>query len=141
MNLEDKYITEPNSGCWLWCGCRDRHGYGKVGVNRSPKLAHRVSWQVHRGPIPKGICVLHKCDTPACINPDHLYLGTQRDNASDRVQRGRQATGEQHKSSRLSLAVVNEIRASTETNVALARRFGVTNGHVSKIRLRQRWNQ
>lgn len=83
-----KTYPEPNTGCFLWNGglC---HGYGTACINKKQQLAHRWSWELHRGPIPEGMDVLHKCDTPLCVNPDHLKLGTQKDNAQDMSRKGR----------------------------------------------------
>ena len=96
--FEEQVQAEPNSGCWLWAGRLNEHGYGtttvthRTGVYRS-WYAHRVAWLLHRGPIPKGLCVLHRCDNRACVNPDHLWLGTRRDNQRDMVKKGRSMEG------------------------------------------------
>lgn len=74
---------EPNSGCWLWSGRANRRGYGVLYVRGKNLFAHRVSYEEHRGPIPPGLLVCHKCDNPPCINPDHLFVGTQSDNLTD----------------------------------------------------------
>jgi hypothetical protein len=83
--LESRISPEPTSGCWLWASTYDSFGYG---VLRNKK-AHRLSWQAYRGEIPDGMFVCHKCDVPECINPDHLFLGTPRENAQDMVRKGR----------------------------------------------------
>lgn len=89
------YMPEPNTGCWLWAkACKD-NGYGMTYLNRSAITAHRCSWILNRGPIPIGMCVCHKCDTPACVNPDHLFLGTNRDNINDCQRKGRSLKGRQ----------------------------------------------
>ena len=88
--FEKHFMPEPNSGCWLWFGALD--GYKKYGCFRVGKKnlrAHRVSWELYRGSIPKGMQVLHKCDVPPCVNPDHLWIGTQRDNVNDMIRKGR----------------------------------------------------
>ncbi len=87
--LEDMYIPEPNSGCWLWLGSVTQSGYGNAWTNGKNMRAHRLSWMIHNGDIPKEMCVLHRCDTPACINPGHLFLGTQLENIKDRDAKGR----------------------------------------------------
>jgi len=100
--FERHYEPEPMSGCWLWTASRNGDGYGFMtvgsrGIDRSYRGAHRVSYEIYVGPIPDGMCVLHRCDVPACVNPAHLFLGTQRDNALDRERkhRGRYAKATQ----------------------------------------------
>lgn len=84
-----KYQVATDSGCWLWTGAKT-HGYGEVSYKHSKRLrAHRISWTIHHGKIPDGLCVLHKCDTPLCVNPEHLFLGTQADNLKDCYEKGR----------------------------------------------------
>lgn len=76
-------------GCWLWTAYRIPEGYGRVKLGRTLHLAHRVSYEMHIGPIPKDLCVLHHCDVPGCVNPAHLFVGTHRDNRIDCVSKGR----------------------------------------------------
>ena len=90
-DFDDKWIAEPNTGCWLWLGATDKGGYGRVwGSDRRSVLAHRRSWELRRGAIARGVLCLHRCDTPACVNPEHLFLGSYRDNTRDMVAKGRQ---------------------------------------------------
>lgn len=88
-----KLKLAPN-GCWEWTAFRDLGGYGMVQLNGRAVRSHRVSWAMHNGEIPQGMCVLHKCDNPPCCNPFHLYLGTNADNNADKVARNRQAKGD-----------------------------------------------
>lgn len=82
-------VPEPNTGCWLWTGGTNEGGYGIFNMNLKTVRAHRASYEFHFGRFEKKLCVLHKCDTPACINPNHLFLGTHSDNARDMVTKKR----------------------------------------------------
>lgn len=82
-------IQKDESGCWLWAGSKNGRGYGEIWKDGRKEMAHRVSWMIHRGPIPIGVQALHKCDIPACVNPDHLFLGSQSDNIKDAIVKGR----------------------------------------------------
>lgn len=84
--------VKKTSTCWLWTGAKIPDGYGSIWVEGKPTAAHRISWEIHHGKIPNGMCVLHDCpggDNPACVNPKHLFLGTKQDNAIDREKKGR----------------------------------------------------
>ena len=84
--------TATGDGCWLWQGSRNNKGYGQLskgGRSGGSVLTHRYSWEIHNGPIPDGLCVCHRCDNPPCVNPEHLFLGTYKDNAVDRRDKGR----------------------------------------------------
>jgi hypothetical protein len=88
--LFSRCMPVPECGCWIWMGrMSSRQGlYGRPG-GYAGGYAHRLSWTLHKGPIPRGLLVLHKCDTPSCVNPDHLFIGTHLDNTRDRVSKGR----------------------------------------------------
>ncbi len=128
----EKVSPEPMSGCWLWMGRADKVGYGRFGRGL---LAHRAAWQLLVGPIPaltdsERTCVLHRCDVPSCVNPSHLFLGTQRENIADRDAKGRQARnrGELCGKSKLTaanVAVIRERRANGATLKDLGAQFGV----------------
>lgn len=87
--FHNSYITEPNTGCWLWLLTADKDGYGKVCYQGKTIRAHRLSHVLFKGKIPCGLLVLHRCHTPGCVNPDHLYSGDQYDNERDKLNAGR----------------------------------------------------
>lgn len=90
---KDKFFSMvepvPEAGCWIWMRALNKAGYGILAAPDLSRLAHRASVEIHKGPIPQGLMVCHKCDIPACVNPDHLYVGTAWDNSKDRMARGR----------------------------------------------------
>lgn len=128
-------------GCWLWPFGKDADGYGQtVHLGRNVR-AHRVSWLRHRGDT-GGLQVLHKCDVPSCVNPDHLFLGTQADNMRDRDAKGRTAMGERGGGSKLTVSGVLEIRreiASGADQRGLARRHGIHYTTIRRIATGRTW--
>ncbi len=122
-------------GCWWWVAGTNEHGYGLFNRSSTRKalstLAHRFSWELHYGPIPGDLCVLHDCDNPLCVRPSHLFLGTRTDNAADKVAKGRQrgSKGVKHYRCLLTEAQVLEIReraaAGGIAKAALAREYGI----------------
>src|SRR5690606_5716607 len=90
--FEEKYIPEPNTGCWLWVGSTNNRGYGQFRTGGRPGvlwLAHRFSYKTARGSLSRDDLIRHVCDTPSCVNPDHLETGSYKDNAQDAIRRGR----------------------------------------------------
>lgn len=135
-------VNKTTSECWEWTGTKNRDGYGQFGRGVFlPKLAHRAAWVLTYGPIPEGMCVLHRCDNPGCVNPSHLWLGTHADNVADRHKkcRTRVLRGEEQWMSKLTEDRVREIIASDNRGVDLARRFGVSQATISMIRTKRRW--
>jgi hypothetical protein len=122
-------------GCWLWLGSLHTNGYGLVGLH----YAHRLSWLIHRGPIPGRLHVLHRCDTRCCANPEHLFLGTQADNMRDMARKGRSRRGERHVQARLTEAEVAEIRASSLSSRRMSEKYGVCSRHIRGIRQGRFW--
>ena len=135
-------------GCWLWTGARCPKGYGSIGLGGYKGghiKAHRLSWQIKNGPIPEGMCVLHRCDVPSCVNPEHLFLGTVAENNRDRERKGRSAPVqlERHPNTKLTNAQVLEIyRRSHEGSalVVLATEYGVSASVIGEIKQGRSWS-
>lgn len=131
---------DTNGGCWLWAGVvpsRSTKSYGAMRHQGRQQRAHRVAWLLFRGEIPPGLYVCHRCDTPACVNPAHLFLGTAKDNNEDCRRKGRWAGPPPPRSDKLSSADVLEIvrRADAgETSAAIAADYGVRPKTVNAIR-------
>lgn len=127
--------------CWLWMGTRDKHGYGRLIVRGRSIGAHRIAWGLARGPVPAGLYVLHRCDNPPCVRPEHLFLGTQTDNMRDASGKARLARGEA-RSKRLTNEDVRAIRAAVGSGVTqkeLCSAYGLKSGHMSMIVNRKKW--
>ena len=145
LSVEDRLYkrVRKTEGCWLWQGSLNPKGYGMMSIDSRPRLVHRISWQVAHGPIPGGAFVLHKCDNPICVRPDHLFLGTQQDNMSDMVAKGRHnpghVPGEKNGCSKLTEVQVRSIRQSNLPGVVLARKYGISPAQISDIRNRKSW--
>ncbi len=138
-------VAQPAHGgaCWFWSGARHHSGYGSFRFDGRPQSAHRVAWQMFRGPIPDGMHVLHRCDNRRCVNFDHLFLGTNADNVADREAKGRNVVkrGDEHGSAKLSAADVREIlgRTGRQNQYDTAEDFGVSQALISKIQRREIW--
>jgi hypothetical protein len=139
--FELSYIPEPNSGCWLWIGNLDQKGYGRITISKTYKMhkAHRIAWLLYKRP-PTGL-VLHTCDIPCCVNPEHLYEGTHKQNARDRKNRGRNCDqrGENGPRAKLTVTKVRSIRADPRKQKEIASDYGITQATVSAIKNRKSW--
>lgn len=135
--------SPPASGCWMWQSTLNFHGYGVFGWNETEVRANRVSYELFNGPIAEGLIVRHTCDTPACVQPAHLILGTMADNSRDMTDRERQCRGEKFSSSKLTDSAVREIRdlyaSGTALQRDLAQRFGISQTTVSTVVNRKAW--
>lgn len=140
--IEEWSVPIPESGCWIWIRGADKCGYGKTFVNGRHQGAHRASYMAFKGEIPQGLEVLHSCDTPACCNPDHLRVGTHKENSGDRAKRNRGArlAGDLNPSSRLDIQTVRLIRAHEGSHSSAARRFGVCISTAHSIRTNKSWS-
>lgn len=131
--------VKKTDGCWLWLAARSANGYGciteTIGGKRVVYVASRVAYELTNGPIGKGLLVLHKCDTPLCVKPDHLFLGTQLENVKDSMSKGRHTGMDQQ--------AVRDMRARYDQGVScrtLAKEYGVHRRTVEKIVKRKRWS-
>lgn len=137
-------ISAQSDGCWLWTGnLGARGGYGvmRAGQNRNTR-AHRVAYELFKGgPLTPADKICHTCDVPACVNPDHLFKGTQADNNKDATKKGRRPRGTQHWNAKLNDDTVRSIRANPEhlSDDKWAARLGVTREAVRNIRLGKIW--
>jgi len=157
----EKVDNTPNpKNCWIWTACKSRNGYGNWGLNGKNFGTHRASWMIHNGEIPNGFYVLHKCDVPLCVNPSHLFLGTQRQNIADMKNKGRGnwASGKNqglHKNPQLAargsksgrsvlvesqvIEIRNLHKAGNISQIELAKKFNCGKSTVGAIILRQTW--
>ena len=131
--------TVASSGCWNWNGYRNADGYG-VGSwrTRASEKAHRLAYRGFIGDIIGGE-VCHRCDNRACCNPDHLFIGTHRENVDDCVNKRRHTHGTKQHTAKLTDEMVREIRASGDKQAALARRYGVSDDTIRRVRRREFW--
>ena len=131
--------------CWLWTAATNGK-YGKIGQNKKNMFyAHRFSFIIHNGPIPDRLCVLHKCDNPLCVNPDHLFLGTAQDNVDDKISKGRDLVRENHPMAKLKWREVREIRKLYTnghlTYTEVAKIYGVSTKSISGIINNKSWKE
>lgn len=138
-------LVSKKPSCWLWVGATDHRGYGKIrSSDAAGQRAHRVSYALHYGTIPEGMCVLHKCDNPSCVNPEHLFLGSHKDNMNDMDSKGRRHNlkGVCNPRSKLTREEVLVIKACPNIYGAmskLARHFGVTPSAATHVRNGLTW--
>jgi hypothetical protein len=152
-------IDKVENGCWMWTGWKFKDGYGGFNVRRRTVRAHRWAYKYFVGPIPEGMCVCHKCDNPACVNPDHLWIGTNIDNMRDEREKGRTPNGDRNGKRTCPEKIIKGIKVGvpkiTEMDVKeiramcgegycykeIAKKFGISPGSISKIKFRVNWKQ
>lgn len=140
---------EPMSGCWLWTGASRDDRYGRFGVDaKTHRYAHRFSWELAHGTIPDGMLVCHKCDTPSCVNPSHLFLGTHSDNGKDMSRKGRARGGaknppraENHYAAKVTWELVDYIRSEARNRPqrSIASQLSLSNMTINRIVNNKRW--
>ena len=140
-------VAVQDNGCWMFLGPWNSHGYGHLSYDGHIYRAHRASWELHNGPIPEGHCVLHRCDNRYCVNPEHLFLGTLKDNADDMRSKERDTYGENfgenNGQAKLTEAEVRQIKQlllqSQHTQYEIGSMFGVTREAIKMIKLGKTW--
>lgn len=146
-----KYVDRrEDDACWPWTGSTDQHGYGRISQGRglSPKKAHRIAYELFKGPILDGLHVCHACDNPNCVNPNHLWVGTAKDNALDRVRKGRsgprRALGDRAPGAKLRSNQIALIKLAYNWGApqpAIAAACGVSQATISKVILGKSWKE
>lgn len=158
VTLSERFWPKVNinpDGCWLWTGARSGNRYGLIrgegGRHSKNEVAHRASWTLVYGPIPEGLWVLHRCDNPPCVRPEHLFLGDPTDNNRDTVAKGRMPKtmnrfpvrrGSANQASKVTesdVRVIRELNAMGTTQDELAARYGMTQSGISSIVTRRSW--
>jgi hypothetical protein len=143
--LKKRFISkvDKSSDCWNWVAhCHKTTGYGRFGYKGKPIGAHRASYMLYKGSIPKGMSVLHKCNNRKCVNPSHLYIGNHKDNAKDSIAAGTIARGERHGKSKLcreDIVNIREFKKEGMYHKDIAKIYKVRTSTVTRIVNNQRW--
>jgi len=137
----DGLLVKQDNGCIEWNYSVDNNGYGRVYYKGKVIRGHRFAWQKEHGDIPNAMCILHKCDNPRCVNIDHLFMGTMKDNTQDMLSKHREyrVYGEATTSAKLKNNDIFYIRGSDKTSKDLAKELGVTPNTITKIKRRDIW--
>jgi hypothetical protein len=146
-NPEVRFLRKviKTDNCWLWVGAKHSHkGYGSFSNGKKIVKTHRFAYEHFIGPIPENMCVLHKCDTPSCVRPEHLFLGSNQDNVDDKLSKNRHPKGQICVNSKLSDEQVVEIKKAQLSyywgqNSDLANVYNVSNRTISDIKIGKRW--
>jgi len=141
MTRREKFeaLFTVTPGCWNWQGWRNRQAYGEF-IGFGERLAHRVAYVLYVGPIPEGLCILHSCDNPSCVNPAHLSPGTRTKNLADMTRRGRRARGAKHGMAKLNESQVLQILKDPRRSSDVALEYGVSRRSISLIRAGINWS-
>lgn len=141
-SIEDRFFSrfiKMDSGCWQWTAHADKNGYGVLPGDKKNIRAHRLSYEIHVGQIPKELFVCHRCDNPGCVNPDHLFLGTAKDNNQDSLKKGRHYVGEKNGRAKLTWEKVKNIRQSNKSKKELAIIYEVSVQTIKAVKNNKVW--
>jgi predicted transcriptional regulator len=143
--LEEKFhrYVDKTGPCWIWTKSRNSKKYGQICIGSGKSMqAHRYSYELYKGPIPKGYVICHTCDNPLCANPDHLFAGTHMDNIRDMVSKGRQCMGSRNATSKLTeedIGPIWELITSGMGSEKIAKLYGVTSTAIRAIKHHKGW--
>lgn len=144
IRLWKKVIKLGPDDCWIWTGGVNENGYGRIISNNKRLYVHRVAWTTVHGPIPKGMKICHTCDNPPCCNPNHLFAGTDLDNARDREQKKRGQNGQRNGNAKLTWDDIGKIRELSADGIPqpeIARKFHTKQSNVSQIVNNRTWRK
>lgn len=141
--IEERFFSRfkiSESGCWMWTAHSDKDGYGLLPGNYESVRAHRFSFIHHYGHIEDGVVICHKCDNPGCVNPDHLFAGTTKENCQDMLSKGRdKMVGSRNNKAKLTEENIIEIRQSKQSYMSIADYYGVSVSTIKRIKSRTLW--
>lgn len=134
-------VSIQQTGCWEWKGAKSVKGYGRITFENATWAVHRLMAHMQIGDVKKDTVVCHRCDNPSCVNPEHLFIGTQKENVADRDSKGRrnQAYGERQGSAKLTAAQVTAIRLDMRKHSEIAKTYGITRAHVGNLKANRAW--
>ena len=139
--------VDKTETCWVWTGNTSRNGYGSIqsgGKGSATLSAHRLSYEMHKGQIPNGYVVMHSCDNPSCVNPDHLSVGTFKENTADMIVKGRKRTtaprGADNGKAKLNDSLVRYIRQSERNTASIARELNLSANCIRGVRIGRTWS-